>query len=134
MQLITDKLTLDDVKQIAAGIGIQIYESRNNGIATKGRHEGKLRMTFSLRPLTREFYRVNSHTGRRIWAVCWHGHYKFLDNIFARDPDACVKSGLDVTVIYNGRAEFLTLAPDTYYSQIGSQMYPRVIGEDCECV
>jgi hypothetical protein len=44
-----------------------------------------------LRPVG-EYYRRTSVRGRRVNAVCWHGHARFLRELFARHPYAKVRT------------------------------------------
>lgn len=44
-----------------------------------------------LRPVG-EYYRRTSVRGRRVNAVCWHGHARFLRELFVRHPYAKVRT------------------------------------------
>jgi len=71
-----------------------------------------------------------SHTGRRIAACCWHGHRDVMLAIFARNPDARVKTAL---ADYRGMVDFADKYPATGYTNIGSQCDPMDIQDACNC-
>lgn len=39
-----------------------------------------------------ERYRARGHSGRRVWAVCWHGHKVFMDKLFTMNPHVLIVS------------------------------------------
>lgn len=92
------------------------------------RTDGKGRTRFVLKiGETKRWYRANGR-GRRIGAVCWHGHYVFLAELFMREPHATVTAGCvslsnpgPFGIVYDGLPGFLAKADDTYDT-------PRCIG------
>lgn len=108
------------------------------------RRDGRAQIDFTLK-LTGERWRRRSHQGRRIAAVCWHGHYAFMAAIFAADPDAELRTGIPDpdagrtpagamrTMIYRGAAGFAAKAPGTADRNIGSEFEPMTYGDACDC-
>lgn len=62
--------------------------------------------------------------------VCWHGHRDFLRAIFELSPDTYVRTKL---AHYKGKNDFAQKYPDTYYTNVGSSMYPSAYGNNCDC-
>lgn len=78
-----------------------------------------------------EMYRkIHPRSGRRVAAVCWHGHYDFFENLFLEHPDARIETMIET---YDGIDEFYAKAPGTFYTNVGSQMFPAYAGESCKC-
>lgn len=113
------KLTEGELGEIAEELGIRLYNYRTEGRAH----------AFVLRPLG-DRYRRFSPRGRKVWAVCWHGHRDFFKALFERDPDARVRSQM---ATYNGREDFLAKHEATEWTNVGSLLYPAYYGELCEC-
>ncbi len=65
-----------------------------------------------------------SHSGRRIAAACWHVHGDFFDALFEIAPDAYVRSLGNRIDASQGNWQD---------RNIGSQMYPMMHSEACEC-
>ena len=81
-----------------------------------------------------------SASGRATVASCWHVHRDVLKRIFDVNPDARVVSGLGdrsegkfKRVTYNGRDGFERDFPSTAHINVGSEWFPRYIGELCDC-
>lgn len=86
---------------------------------------------FVLRPTGEAFCRVSaSGSGRRVWAVCWHGHALALRLLFDAFPQAVVKTALTT---YRGHHDYVRLAGRTAYRQVGSVLRPCYYAEACEC-
>tara|TARA_Y100000310_G_C20214602_1_gene592946 strand:- start:36 stop:407 length:372 start_codon:yes stop_codon:yes gene_type:complete len=88
--------------------------------------------TFVLRPTgNKQWQRVNPVSGRRVHAVCWHGHLAFYRKLFAVVPNAKIRTTM---ANYNSREELEDKKLDSYWKQAGSMMYPWSYGADgCEC-
>lgn len=133
MKLRTKHLSSGELREIADDLGIRV-EIRNRRELRGGPDKGATEYHFGLRPVYGEdAYRLirDGMSGRRrVNAVCWHGHYDFMDEVFARDPDARIISAV---ATYNGRRGFLQDAPPTAERNIGSQFYPQYYGDACEC-
>lgn len=68
---------------------------------------------------------------RLVNAVCWHGHYRFLSELFKRFPNARVKSALSD---WRSAADFAMRAEESGYTNVGSQFMPMQAREACLCV
>lgn len=68
--------------------------------------------------------------GRRMVAVCYHGHYAFMRRLFELAPDVVICSAM---ATFNGAKEFEEKAEEVEYRNIGSQAYPTYYGDACDC-
>lgn len=134
------RLSDDDIYDVASEVGVTIAlaQSRVHGrppIYTKGRAR-----IFTLKPdpSTRDengnysYQRtsVGFREGRRVHAVCWHGHRDFMRGIFRRDPDARIKTSWDD---WRGQQDFEDRMGATAWRNIGSMMYPTFAKDACLC-
>lgn len=107
MLLYTDKLTILCLGDIADEMGIELYNFDTMKAPTRGKFKRERKFSFLLRPVNgSDAYRARGQSGKRIWAVTWEGHRKFMVELFVRDPDAILDSAL---ARYRGRQEFLDL-------------------------
>jgi hypothetical protein len=83
-----------ELNEIAAKTGVTI---RNTRLGPK-----KDAVSFKIVPITAKYRRVNIQ-GRKIQAVCFHGHAAFMYEIFQRYPGAEIGTG---EAIYRGRSDF----------------------------
>jgi hypothetical protein len=67
---------------------------------------------------------------RRTVAACWHAYRDFLTAVFARWPNALVRTSL---ARYDGVEGFKAKFPNTYYTNAGSRMMPIAYGTLCDC-
>lgn len=67
---------------------------------------------------------------RKVNAVCWHGHYRFMSELFKRFPHARVKTA---SFDYQNRKDFIAYAENTGISNIGSMMSPMRFADACLC-
>ena len=133
-------LSSDDLYDIAEDIGVRISDR-----GTTFDHRPEIRKTgraynFSLRPSeyrdeygNHHYQRVSASaftSGRRVHAVCWHGHRDFMKALYERDPDARIKT---MWADYKGVADFEEKFPETAYRNVGSMMYPMFASEVCTC-
>lgn len=81
----------------------------------------------SLSPLS---YSETLGRNRLVWAVCWHGHYRFMSEVFARFPNAKIRTS---HAVYDGRAQFFTDAESTGDVNRGSQYAPMAFRDACTC-
>lgn len=65
-----------------------------------------------------------SHSGRRIAAACWHVHGHYFEALLSIAPEAEVVSAKSVINQRGGNWRD---------SNIGSQMYPMMYSEACDC-
>ena len=132
MQVVTT-LSREQLEGIAADNHVQLYDYRelSDRFGTpRRRRDGRMQHTFTIRPaLGDETYRkVSARTGRRIWAVCWHGHFQFMAELFDIDPHARIRSAM---ARYDGRDEFYRLAGDTRWLNVGSHTFPAYADDEC---
>jgi len=112
----TDRYTLTVA---AAAIGVDLQRLADRGAWTK----------FRLSP-NGDRYRHISHTGRRVNAVCWHGHRDFMLKLFELCPDAILKTSL---ATYKGREDFLKQFESTGWNNCGSMAMPLTYRHACKC-
>lgn len=142
------RLSESDIYAIADEVGVaiaisQVSTERHFGVPNPPPEIPKIGRAFSfgLRPLTSlgkidgdYKYQRTSASGfrpeRRVFAVCWHGHRDFMRALYARDPEARIKSAL---ADYKHSDHFEGTHEDTAYRQVGSQMYPMQMREVCNC-
>lgn len=67
------------------------------------------------------------HTGRKIAAVCWHGHRDFMLALFRLAPDARIKTAL---ADYRGADDFERKYRQTYGN---GNHYNLSYGQACNC-
>jgi hypothetical protein len=71
-----------------------------------------------------------SNTGRRIAALCWHGHRDVMRTIFDNYPDALLITAL---ARYDGAESFADQFEATGNGNIGSIARPCKLRDACEC-
>ena len=110
-----------DLEAAAAAVGVRL-----EGVDARGRG-----LKFVLRPLAGEerFRKVTPMSGRRVFAVCWHGHLAFFRALFAACPAARVKSA---SADYRGQADFLASFGGSD-RQEGSTCTPWMSSDCCRC-
>jgi hypothetical protein len=75
-------------------------------------------------------YARHSHRGRRMVSACWHGHERFMHNVFTINPNARIVS---VMARYSGVEDFHASTAETAYRNIGSRALPLAYIDACEC-
>jgi hypothetical protein len=140
------KLTGRQLGEIADEIGVELNTAGNTQPAagkpiTRGRNAGKTLYTFVLRPdrttadadgnarHQRESAGYGSQ-GRKVHAVCWHGHADFMTLVMQRDPSARIETGI---ATYAGRADFLANYTETAWRNIGAPIAPVAMASACRC-
>lgn len=118
--MIAYDVNLDDIGHAAATVGVILKNLRRQGNG----------FAFTL-ALIGERWRRRNHTGRRVAAVCWHGHRAFMEALFNSVPHARLKS---MVADYNGRLEFWAQHDATGDRNIGSIMQPRAYRDACDCL
>jgi len=78
---------------------------------------------------TKQYQRLG-FTGRRIAAVCWHGHRAYFDALYKRAPEALVQTA---QATYRNAADFTESHDDTGYKNIGSLADPLSYRAACLC-
>lgn len=74
-----------------------------------------------------------SASGRRVAAACWHAHYDVMLAILDINPEARITTGRIGKIVYNGREDFLQIAPDTAHINVGNAWHFVRIANLCEC-
>lgn len=77
-----------------------------------------------------ELWRRRGHSGRKIAAVCYHGHAAFMRELFARAPEAVLVSA---QARYDGVRDFQAKACGVGEREIGSAFQPMQYSEACDC-
>lgn len=145
MRLYTS-LSSTDLREIAADIGVEISTSGNTAPSagkpiSRGRNAGKTLYTFVLRPdrATADADGNCRHQresagwstgGRRVHAVCWHGHADFMALVFRADPAARFETAF---ATYAGIADFARNYRETAYRNIGAPIAPVSAASACRC-
>jgi hypothetical protein len=102
-----------------AGVGLRLTPLANNGRSWRVR----------LLPIEEKFYRLGP-TGRRVHAVCWHGHYAFFVALFVLCPIAKVRTAL---AKYDGYEHFWQTYHKTRSKNIGSTLSSWYYENACFC-
>lgn len=140
------KLNILDLQKIASEIGVSIDQSGNSQPSigkpiSRGRNAGTRLFTLVLRPdrTTRDADGNCRHQresagygsqGRKVHAVCWHGHADFMTLVFQRDPSARIETGI---ATYAGRDDFLANYLETAWRNIGAMIAPVAMASACRC-
>lgn len=116
---------VESIKEAARRVGVEAHikevRKQRNGLSS---------VRFNLRPIkgSNKYYRVG-HTGRKIHAVCLHGHRAFFEELFALEPQAHIISSLAKVNPQNLMAVYNRL----YDLNIGSIISPFYFGYACVC-
>lgn len=81
---------------------------RNSAPGVEGLPHQKYKVR--LFPITDEYRKFSSRSGRRINGICWHGHKNFMVRLFYDFPQATLRSAL---AEYNGQRSFLDKYAET---------------------
>ena len=92
-------------------------------------NKGNTSYQFTIRPIDDRWQRV-SPRGRKVHAVCWHGHLAFMRCLYTINPVVKIRAG---TVRYDSAGDLEARKYDAYHRNIGSMMYPMDYGDACEC-
>lgn len=139
-------LDRSDLAEIAAEIGVSINQSGNSQPTqgkpiSRGRNAGTNLFTLVLRP-DRATADVDGNCrhqresagyysgGRKVHAVCWHGHADFMTLLFRRDPAARIETGVET---YANEADFLARYVRTAFHNIGAPIAPVAMASACRC-
>ena len=117
--MIARGVTAGQLAGAAKTVGVHLKDVRPNGRGT----------AFTL-ALDGEKYRRRGHSGRRIAAVCWHGHYDFFQEVYHQEEGAII---ITAQARYNNRADFEYSAEATGSQNIGSQVEPLAYQDACDC-
>ena len=117
-----------DLQEAAYRAGVVLTGQQQQRDGTPIKSGRGLRFTLQLRPDKR--YQRRGFTGRRISAVCWHGHYAFMAALFERVPNARLVSA---AARYDGKEAFEAFADRTGDRNVGSQVRPLSYRDACDC-
>lgn len=128
-------LTPDEIRDVASSIGVKIHSDyAGSGIRKDGRAWNfRLALGDEKRGKNRKYQRTSAsmwNEGRRVAAVCWHGHRDFMRAVFALDPNARFKTAV---ADYKGSDHFEEIFPATGHRNVGSMMYPAFAKDVCTC-
>lgn len=139
-------LSILDLQQIAKEIGVGLETSGNSqpsiGVPiTRGRNAGKRKFTFVLRPdrSTADADGNARHQresagyfsgGRKVHAVCWHGHADFMTLVYRADRTARIETGI---ATYADSADFQARYRETASRNIGAPIAPVAMASACRC-
>lgn len=73
---------------------------------------------------------IGNETGRRTVSACWHCHRDVMCEIYDRDPNARIASGM---IKYANVQDFVDNFGSTYYRNAGSMARPVRYGTLCLC-
>lgn len=113
-------LTEEQVKIAADTSGVRVNELKKEGRA--------LRFTLRLKE-GKKWQRV-SHTGRKVAAVCFHGHLSFMREVFRLCPEARIKT---CCADYHSAQELDETAHKAGERNTGSMFYHLEYQEACLC-
>lgn len=68
--------------------------------------------------------------GRRVNAVCWHGHRDFMYRLFDKFPCATLKTSI---ATYRGLDDFTAKFNETGWKNVGPMIAPVFYREACKC-
>lgn len=124
-------LTPEQIREVAQSVGVTLFaEPVKNGRAWNFRLALN---TAERRNRNAKYQRTSSsgwHEGRRVNAVCWHGHRDFMRAVFAIDPNTRFKTAL---ADWRGQQDFEDRFAQTAYNNVGSMMYPMFAKDCCTC-
>lgn len=120
--MIARNVTRDELQQAAAYAGVDVDRSLRANPKGRG-------FMFTLAPVNGRYQR-RGHTGRRVHAVCYHGHFAFMDALYRLAPDAVLITAMQR---YDGAEDFRRKAGAVAERNIGSMMQPLDYGDACDC-
>lgn len=75
-------------------------------------------------------FRKRGFSGKWTFAVCYHGHKQFMEQIFRHNPDAVIRT---CKAAYKGVNDFKFKATSVGYTNAGSNWNPQPYNSQCEC-
>ena len=108
----------------------EIAESLDINVEIEQRGVEKTYYLVRLKPKGESYRKVNPVTGKKIYAVCFHGHFHFIRRLFLQFPDAkCITS----FATYNGKDDFMDKYNNVGRLTVGSILTPYSLSECCHC-
>jgi len=92
-------------------------------------NKGNTSYRFTIRPIDGKWQRV-SPRGRKVHAVCWHGHLEFMRYLYRINSTAKIRTAMSR---YDSREDLESNKGNAYHSNIGSLTYPMDYGDACNC-
>jgi hypothetical protein len=116
-------ISAEQMERIAEDIAVrvQIREDRGNFLRVR------------LFPLRDHFRRTSAsyfNPGRRVNAVCWHGHLAFFREVYRVSPDAVIHTAM---ASYRSSEDLERDKWDSYDKNVGPQIAPVAYGDVCLC-
>lgn len=116
-------ITEEQARQAAQETNVVLHELRKDGRALR----------FMLRPDSSNRWRRRGNRDNLIFAVCFHGHYAFMETLLKMAPEARIKTGVVGAVDYRGLQDFYWNAEAVGDTNIGSLFNPLTLREACDC-
>lgn len=121
-------LNRHDLSKVLEGVGV-----RGHVKGVKVRRDGRFIYDVRLFPIGEKYRRIG-RSGRRVNAVCFHGHYAFLEALLKKDPAAEVSSAmLPRRRFYTVKEVLRDHAENIAYTNVGSIYYPAYYVYLCDC-
>ena len=122
-------LTQTQLEDAAMASSVTLYNVRRDGTGLRFQLK-PLDVNGTTHPIKRHWQRIG-HTGRKVHAVCWHGHREFYRECFKFNPHTII-----ITAIarYNDEQDFAAKYQATGDRNIGSQVEPMQYRDACVCV
>ena len=117
--MIARGITPDELDKAATEAGVLLDNPRKEGRGTR----------FTLR-LAGELWRRYSPSGRKVAAVCFHGHARFMQEVFAINPETTLITAMER---FDGVEEFTQNACAVGERNAGSMYQPSAYAELCRC-
>lgn len=130
--MIAYQVTEIDLRVVASSLGLTLINVQN----PPSGHRGPVRFRLGLLP-DRRYGRLSSTgSGRRVAAVCWHGHRDFFLALFARAPSARVQT-VSTRTFPRGQRFYTAGTFEQMYRgtdrRVGSVAHPMRYSEACRC-
>ena len=109
---------------IAHDIGVRVTVEADRGRFLRVR----------LFPIGDHFRRTSAsyfNQGRRVNAVCWHGHLAFFRKVYQTAPDAVIHTAM---ATYRSAEDLERDKWESYDKNVGPQIAPMSYGEACMCL
>jgi len=131
-------LTPEQIREVATSVGVKIHSDwAGSGIRKDGRAWNFRLALDSTQPKRGnagyKYQRTSQNSfyqGRKVAAVCWHGHRDFMRAVFRLDPNARFKTAI---ADWKGSEDFEDRFAQTAYNNVGSMMYPMFAKDCCTC-
>ena len=125
--MIASNVTMKDLQKACYRAKVKLRDVRQEN--RKG-----TRIKFRLKPFDGKYndwlwYRMG-YSGRKVHAVCWHGHLRFFRELYNLCPKAKI---ITRDAKYNSRDDLEDKKMDSYLMNMGSMIRPMIHGKACFC-